>query len=188
MKAITLHQPWASLIALGVKTIETRAWSTNYRGPLAIHAAKTTKPWRNLEAPSLKSQRATINAILEAFGVVQPDGSWPSRWAEEGNAIWYGFDFALPLGAVVATCTLTDVVPIVDAWPKAPSWVYVKGEEFWLDLPRKTPMHVRESRDVSDQRAYGDFTPGRWAWLLTDIEPLAEPAPARGRQGVWEWS
>lgn len=40
MKALTLHQPWASLIAAGVKTIETRSWSTRYRGPLAVHAGK----------------------------------------------------------------------------------------------------------------------------------------------------
>lgn len=36
MKAISLHQPWASLIADGQKTIETRYWSTNYRGDLLI--------------------------------------------------------------------------------------------------------------------------------------------------------
>lgn len=40
MKALTLTQPWASLVALGVKSVETRSWSTAYRGPLAIHAAK----------------------------------------------------------------------------------------------------------------------------------------------------
>ena len=40
MKAITLWQPWASLIACGAKKIETRSWATKYRGPLAIHAAK----------------------------------------------------------------------------------------------------------------------------------------------------
>lgn len=40
MKALTLTQPWATLVALGVKTIETRSWPTNYRGALAIHAAK----------------------------------------------------------------------------------------------------------------------------------------------------
>ncbi len=40
MKAITLHQPWASLIACGAKQIETRSWATKYRGPLAIHAGK----------------------------------------------------------------------------------------------------------------------------------------------------
>jgi hypothetical protein len=38
VKALTLHQPWASLVAAGVKMIETRSWSTRYRGPLAIHA------------------------------------------------------------------------------------------------------------------------------------------------------
>lgn len=40
MKAITLHQPWASLIATGVKTIETRRWRTSYRGDLLICAGK----------------------------------------------------------------------------------------------------------------------------------------------------
>lgn len=36
MKAISLHQPWASLIASGDKTIETRWWRTPYRGDLLI--------------------------------------------------------------------------------------------------------------------------------------------------------
>lgn len=40
MKAITLHQPWASLMAAEIKRIETRSWGTSYRGPLAIHAGK----------------------------------------------------------------------------------------------------------------------------------------------------
>ena len=40
MRAISLWQPWATAIALGVKRVETRHWSTNYTGPLAIHAAK----------------------------------------------------------------------------------------------------------------------------------------------------
>ena len=38
MKALTIMQPWASLIACGAKTIETRSWPTKYRGPIAIHA------------------------------------------------------------------------------------------------------------------------------------------------------
>ncbi|MDT8901152.1 ASCH domain-containing protein [Anaeroselena agilis] len=45
MKALTLWEPWASLIALGAKRIETRSWPTNYRGPIAIHAAKSRKFW-----------------------------------------------------------------------------------------------------------------------------------------------
>lgn len=41
MKAITIKQPWATLIALGVKQFETRSWQTKYRGPIAIHAGKS---------------------------------------------------------------------------------------------------------------------------------------------------
>lgn len=41
MRAISLWQPWAQLIIDGRKHYETRHWSTDYRGPLAIHAAKT---------------------------------------------------------------------------------------------------------------------------------------------------
>lgn len=40
MRAISLWQPWATAIAVGVKRVETRHWETRYRGPLAIHAAK----------------------------------------------------------------------------------------------------------------------------------------------------
>jgi hypothetical protein len=38
MKALTIKEPWASLIADGGKLIENRSWFTRYRGPLAIHA------------------------------------------------------------------------------------------------------------------------------------------------------
>lgn len=39
MKALSLTQPWATLIAIGAKRIETRSWSTRYRGTIAIQAA-----------------------------------------------------------------------------------------------------------------------------------------------------
>jgi hypothetical protein len=42
MKAITVRQPWAELIASGAKRVENRTWRTRYRGPLLIHAAKPT--------------------------------------------------------------------------------------------------------------------------------------------------
>ena len=42
MKTISSWQPWASLMALGVKKIETRSWPLpkGFKGPLAIHASK----------------------------------------------------------------------------------------------------------------------------------------------------
>ena len=44
MKALTIQQPWAGLIACGAKRIENRTWKTNYRGPLAIHAGAKRHP------------------------------------------------------------------------------------------------------------------------------------------------
>ena len=37
MKALSIKDPWASLIVEGKKTIELRTWRTNYRGPVLIH-------------------------------------------------------------------------------------------------------------------------------------------------------
>lgn len=41
MKAITILEPWATLIIEGKKCIETRNWDTNYRGTVLIHSSKT---------------------------------------------------------------------------------------------------------------------------------------------------
>jgi len=38
IRALTIRQPWASLMALRLKQMETRSWDTKYRGPVAIHA------------------------------------------------------------------------------------------------------------------------------------------------------
>jgi hypothetical protein len=45
MKALTLTQPWATLVAIGAKQIETRSWRTDFSGQLAIHAAKGFPAW-----------------------------------------------------------------------------------------------------------------------------------------------
>jgi len=49
LQALSIRQPWASLIMSGMKTIELRSWQTNYRGWLWIHSGK--KP--DLEALEL---------------------------------------------------------------------------------------------------------------------------------------
>lgn len=41
IRCLTLHQPWATLIAEGAKRYETRSWPTDFRGYLAIHAGQT---------------------------------------------------------------------------------------------------------------------------------------------------
>jgi hypothetical protein len=69
-----------------------------------------------------------------------------------------------PLGAVVATAFLIDVIPIT--------------EKAVTNLERFNPSEL----------AFGDYTiPGRYAWILTNIKKLPEPIPAKGMQRLWEW-
>jgi activating signal cointegrator 1 len=48
MKALTIHQPYASWIIDGAKWVENRTWATGYRGPLAIHAGLSQVELRRL--------------------------------------------------------------------------------------------------------------------------------------------
>lgn len=41
MKALSIRQPWASLILAGHKAVENRTWTTTYRGPVIVHAGVT---------------------------------------------------------------------------------------------------------------------------------------------------
>lgn len=41
MRVLSIKEPFASLVALGIKKIETRSWKTNYRGEIYIHASLT---------------------------------------------------------------------------------------------------------------------------------------------------
>jgi activating signal cointegrator 1 len=116
MKALTLIQPWASLIADGRKPVETRSRPLSHRGPLAIHAGNKVD-----------------REACKQFGY-DPD--------------------SIPVGAVLCIVDMVDCV-------KFPS-------------PHVTP-------DL-----YGDYTPGRYGYILELLERFA-PVPARGYQCLWNW-
>lgn len=169
MKTITLHQPWASLVAQGVKTIETRSWKTSYRGPLAIHAGM-----------------AVADVKLGPFRV---DFGSPDILLDSYHLAGDGTVYPLPRGAVVAIAQLVDVVPIETCFDghdcltvdQDGSTDLVSTCDPWADEEQAFMI-----TDVSDQRPYGDFSPGRFAWILSDIKPV-DPVPAKGRQGLWDW-
>lgn len=103
MKAITIKQPWASLIALGIKDIENRTWKTNYRGRVLIHssAKPDVEPYRLFNDDQISAIEKQVGNILEVFesydhnsmiigsveivDCVQND---PSVWAEKGVWNW----------------------------------------------------------------------------------------------------
>lgn len=82
MKALTLTQPWATFVAHGIKTIETRSWSTNYRGWLAIYAARGFPDWAKAQC------------------VEQPFKFWLDK-------LGYTVE-TLPMGCIVAKADLID--------------------------------------------------------------------------------
>jgi hypothetical protein len=131
IRCLSLHQPWASLIAIGAKRIETRSWGTNYRGPLAIHAAK--------------SRKSLLLRFDDPFDLVLLEAGI------RGLA-------DLPLGGIVAVAELVDCVPV--------------------GLVDFSVYPVNE-------RAFGNYVPGRYAWLLENVRRVDPMIPLVGRQGLF---
>ena len=149
MKAITLTQPWASLVSIGAKHIETRSWQTSYRGTLAIHAAKTFGVWKLSGIRWMMTQFPSFKTSLDSAGLLIE---------------------TLPMSCIVATCNLIDCIP---THVLTSGFGELLGESYKLD---------------QKELDFGDYTPGRFAWLLTDVQPFQEPVPARGALGLWDWT
>jgi len=145
MKVLTLTQPWASLVANGSKKIETRSWRTNYRGPIAIHAAKGFPKW------------AQDECALPAFR----DAIWPLTVS------------MLPTGVILCTTTLIDC--------KA-----MGNEDADPHFDDDTLFDIGWGLTPSERR-FGNYEDGRFAWILSDINVLAEPISAKGALGLWEF-
>ena len=69
MKALSIQQPWAWLIARGYKDIENRSWPTKMRGPVLIHASKKAD-YSAVQTHRLKDD---ILAILAQHGLSMDD-------------------------------------------------------------------------------------------------------------------
>lgn len=133
MKTISLMQPWATLVVVGAKQIETRSWTTDYRGPLLIHASR--------------SRAGAELAMAPPFTKYIPD---------------FG---TLPFGAIIGRVELQDVV-------RTETLGLPDGELGRLTL---------------EEHAFGDYTSGRWAWLLAEPVVFGEPVPAKGTLGLWDF-
>ncbi|MDZ8263691.1 ASCH domain-containing protein [Nostoc sp. ChiQUE01b] len=94
IKAISLHQPWATLIPMGLKKYETRSWSTSYRGPLLICAAKK----------SSIHQKLTHNYLLNKYQQILIDTDNYIEWDD------------LAFGCAVALVDLTDCIKMTQAF------------------------------------------------------------------------
>jgi hypothetical protein len=155
LRAVSLTEPWAVLV--GDKLIETRSWRTAYRGPLLIHAAKGFPA----DARAVCGKEPFRARLLDVLGA--EDG--PDITAEK-------IACALPMGEIVTVCTLVDCIEMDDS--------------------RANPLFVESCFDISEdgplsaeERAFGLYEVGRFAWILEDVYRLPEPIPCKGALSLW---
>lgn len=135
MLALSLTQPWATLVVTGQKKIETRSWRTSHRGELGIHASKTFPR----SAKALCSEEPFRGALYrESFRAVED----------------------LPVGCLLGTVRVFDCI--------------------------STDNVRRGATDAGAREwAFGDYGPGRWAWVLTDAVMFEWPVPMKGALSLW---
>jgi hypothetical protein len=174
LHVLSLWQPWASLCVLrdpvnrhptgAAKQYETRSWHPAAAGAslelpfqIAIHA---TAQWRGDGIHAAND----LEDILRRCGV---------RYSISQR---YRRCWDLPLGAIVGVATVlkihrteTLVTFDVDPWGPVGAWnLYEDGAAEWY----------------AEQVKMGDYTRGRFAWALVDVQQCQRPVPFKGRQSV----
>lgn len=124
MKALSVHQPWAGLLALGTKTIETRTYKTAHRGPVVICSTrKDSMPYRH---------------IIVLSGLWDPDKNFPEPCAVLGHA--------LAIADLVDCRPMTDddIEPAVsERYHGAWAWVFENAQQY-IPLPVRGQQRLWE--------------------------------------------
>lgn len=160
LHALTILQPWASLIALGHKPVENRTWTppaTLVGRHLAIHAGVFSGARGGSEdqwgaALELATERGIVDSVplLADFLRVVDD---PDRGRLYRQRCKHHIERAVPYGAIVAVAVIEDVIRASESRPHP---------------LRESPWFV-----------------GPNGWVLSDVVRLPEPVPCRGQQGLW---
>lgn len=167
MKCLSLWQPWTSLLAHGLKRAETRGWPIRHRGPLLIHAAKT---W-NRELETI-CDTEPFAAALEAN--IATSETWRPRTG-------------LPFGCIVGSVEITECIATtrVGRWEQDSREPMV--DYFFDNFGIMGPADGKPFLFVSDtERSFGDYSPGRFAFLCTNPVAFATPITYRGAQGLFD--
>lgn len=92
MKAITIKQPFATLIAEGLKEYEFRTWKTKYRGDILIHAGKSIdkKAMKRYEHLNLEYPTGCIIAKATLTDCIYIDNNMRKRLNNKNSLVYYG--------------------------------------------------------------------------------------------------
>lgn len=158
IKALTIHAPWANLIALQKKRFETRGWDTKYRGKIVIHVGRNRDGLRFLskelavQKQGLPMQPAA-QAMIDTFE------------ASDRYSTPFTPEQLLPvLGCGIAVADLVGCHRMT-----------------YSELHDHSP-------EVMTERFFGFWSSGRYAWELKNVQLFVQPVPAKGLQRLWNWT
>jgi hypothetical protein len=178
-KALTLHHPHAAFVPAGRKPVETRS-----APPAGELRAKGVRP--------LPGHRLRVG---ERLAVCSAAYTTAQHGMGQTGDLWWSTDRVgcllrspdgigdvvgeYPFGSLLAFATFAGAVRTEEL-----AWVDGRVPDGWR---RQLVMEEDDHETVlvsADVRPFGDFGPGRWAWLLEDVE-ATEPRPVTGSRGVW---
>lgn len=181
---MSVDQPYASLIMLGVKRFETRPAPPNGDmrpdGVRGLPGARVNRGDRLLIASTARKPKVPSSYGLWWVDMHQHIGLYMDH---EHDLT----DIRLPLGCILGSVTVTDAYPIIE-WPYTGAdypAIYdhharvvhpPDADRDWVRWCRRNADGLRECSH-HDEVALGDWTPGRWAWALTDPTPTTERCP-----------
>lgn len=160
MKALTVWQPWASLIIEGAKPYEFRGW----RAPrsmigqrIVIHAGARPMQYGEVEMLIIKLRRG---GLVSAETCLRKELALEMLMPLTSKLNWARRDELFPRSVGRGTAIIGE-----------PRNGYDVAEEFGLP-------HVNDSD--RDEHA-------NWGWPMLEIEKWPEPVPMKGAQGFWNW-
>jgi len=120
MKALSIKQPWAYLIAAGIKDIENRTWKTNYRGKFLIHAPQKAEKLHLLELFTA-NQRALLNN---------------KRDITNHSVLTYIVMRKYLLSSIIGECEIVDCIQnSKSVWAESGCWHFILKNAMLYDKP-----------------------------------------------------
>ena len=192
-KALTLHQPYATLIAAGIKE-----WETRYNPPGGPMCPAGTRPLPGL--PVAPGERIAVHAAITVDSLMDLTGIdySPSDWQRSGfvddiellrdatgdwGVLLSDDDDEVtpfPFGAIVGTAIVAEVLPMC-AW-----WCNHHDRHILVDGGCAALVADGAKEYLPDvQFECGYWAPRRWAWRMTDPVMFDAPILFRGAQGIW---
>jgi hypothetical protein len=157
MKALSLTQPYATLVVTGEKKIETRSWLTHYRGEIAIHAAKGFPKWAK--------DKSAGRYFVDALRRINNSDVGFTRWIDN-----------LPFGAIVGTVEIFGVMETENI-----------VSDYEYDIKLFNQMSLEKFTEKERAFGDYSFEPKkRFGWFLRNPRMLIKPIPCKGALSLWE--